>query len=50
VPGLDLLAEDGDEAVAVGVEELFAQRRRVDCVEELCGEGADVVEVWRLCY
>lgn len=45
VPGLDLLAEDCDNAVRVFVEERLAQRRAVDGFEELGTEGADVVKV-----
>jgi hypothetical protein len=47
VPGLNLLAEDGNDAIRVLLEEGFAQRRAVDGLEELGAEGADVVQVWR---
>lgn len=47
MPGLDLLAENGHDAVAVFLEERVAEGRRVDGFEELCAEGADVVEVWK---
>jgi hypothetical protein len=47
VPGLNLLAEDGDNSIRILLEEGFAQRRAVDSLEELGAEGADVVQVWR---
>lgn len=45
MPGLDLLAEDCDDAVRVFVEERLAQRRAVDSFEDLGAKRADVVEV-----
>lgn len=47
MPWLNLLAEDGNDAIRVLLEEGFAQRRAVDGLEELGAEGADVVQVWR---
>lgn len=46
MPGLNLLAEDGNDAIRVLLEEGFAQRRAVDGLEELGAERADVVQVW----
>jgi hypothetical protein len=45
MPRLDLLAEDGNDAVAVFLEERVTERRRVDSFKELRAEGADEVEV-----
>ena len=43
---MDLLPEDGDEAVAVFGEEGVAERGGIECFELLGAEGADVVEVY----
>ena len=48
VPGLDLLPEDGYDAVGVFSEKCLAERGLVDCFEHLGREGAHIVEVWDL--
>lgn len=45
MPGLDLLAEYGDEACAVGGEEGGAEGGGEEGFVHFGGEGADVVEV-----
>lgn len=45
MPGLDLLTENSDDAVAVGGEEGVAERGGEDGFEEFGGEGTHVVEV-----
>lgn len=46
MPWLDLLAEDGDDAVAVLFQQCIVEWRIVYSLEELCAEGADIVEVY----
>jgi hypothetical protein len=49
VPRLNLLAENGHDAVAVLVEERLAEVSGVDGLEHLLAEGADIVEICE-CY
>jgi hypothetical protein len=46
MPGLDLLSEDGHDAIAVLLEEGLAQVGGVDGLEDLGTERTDVVEVY----
>lgn len=49
MPGLDLLAENGDEACAVGGKEGVAERRGEEGFVHFGGEGTDVVKVCTSC-
>ena len=46
MPGLNLLAEDGHHAVAILLEQCLAQSGAVYGFENLCTEGADIVEIY----
>jgi hypothetical protein len=48
VPWLDLLAEDGYDAVAVFVKERLAEVGRVDGHEHLLAEGTDIIKICTL--